>query len=156
MSNTIDARLAELGIELPDPATPAANYVPFTVSGNTVYISGQITIWNGEVKYIGRIGEDFGVEDGIQASRLCALNLLAQLKVACAGNLDRVTRVLKIGGFVNCTPDFTEMPQVINGASNLMGDVFGPEIGAHARFAVGAPSLPRGIATEVDGIFEIS
>lgn len=156
MSGTIDVRLAELGISLPTPAAPAANYVPFTVSGNVVFISGQITMWDGELQYVGRVGDGLDTDDGYQAARLCGLNLLAQLKVATGGNLDRVTRVLKLGGFVNCTPDFTDMPKVINGASDLMADVFGSEVGAHARFAVGAPSLPLGIATEVDGTFEIS
>jgi len=156
MAGKIDARLAELGIELPNPTAPAANYVPFTVSGNTVYVSGQITMSEGEIKYIGRVGDQFTTEDAYQSARICGLNIIAQVKIACGGDLDRVKRVLKLGGFVNCTADFTDMPAVINGASDLMVEVFGSEIGSHARFAVGAPSLPRGIATEVDGIFEIS
>ncbi len=155
MTGKIDTRLAELGITLPTPASPAANYVPFTISQNTVYISGQVTMWDGELKYVGCIGDQLNTEDGYQAARICGLNLLAQLKIACGGNLDRVTRVLKLGGFVNCRADYGDMPKVINGASDLMAEVFGSEIGSHARFAVGAPSLPFGIATEVDGIFEI-
>ncbi len=156
MAGKIDARLAELGIELPSPAVPAANYVPFTVSGNIVLVSGQITMWEGELKYIGCVGDTLTADDAYQAARICGLNLISQVKIACKGDLDRVTRVLKLGGFVNCTPGFTDMPSVINGASDLMAEVFGADIGAHARFAVGAPSLPRGIATEVDGMFEIS
>ncbi len=155
MSGKIDERLAELGIALPTPATPAANYVPYTISQNTVFVSGQITMWDGELQYVGCVGDDLTTYDGYQAARICGLNLLAQLKVACDGNLDRVTQVLKLGGFVKCRPDFGDMPQVINGASDLMAEVFGKEVGAHARFAVGTASLPFGIATEVDGLFEI-
>lgn len=155
MSGKIDSRLAELGIVLPTPAAPAANYVPFTVSNNTVYVSGQITMWDGELKYVGRVGDDLTTDDGYQAAKICGLNLLAQLRAACDGNLDRVTRVLKLGGFVHCPSGYGDMPKVINGASDLMADVFGSEIGSHARFAVGTSSLPFGIATEVDGIFEI-
>ena len=156
MTGTIEARLAELDIVLPTPAAPAANYVPFTISGNIVFVSGQITMWDGELKYVGCVGDDLTTDDGYQAARICGLNLLAQLRVACGGNLDRVSRVLKLGGFVNCKASFTDMPKVINGASDLMAEVFGADIGSHARFAVGAPSLPLGIATEVDGTFEIS
>ena len=156
MSGKIDTRLAELGIELPTPASPAANYVPFTISGNTLFVSGQITMWDGEIKYIGRVAAAISTEDAYQAARICGMNIIAQAKIACGGDLDRVTRVLKLGGFVNCLPEFNDMPEVINGASDLMVEVFGCEIGSHARFAVGASSLPRGIATEVDGTFEIS
>lgn len=156
MPGKIETRLSELGIQLPTPAAPAANYVPFTISGNIVFVSGQITMWDGELQYVGCVGDDLTTDEGYQAARICGLNLLAQLQVACGGNLDRVTRVLKLGGFVNCRPDFNDMPKVINGASDLMADVFGNDIGAHARFAVGAPSLPLGIATEVDGTFEIN
>lgn len=155
MSGTIDARLADLGITLPNLSTPAANYVPFVVSGNMVFISGQITAWNGEIKCKGRLGDALDVEAGYQAARICGLNLISQLKLACDGDLDRVKRVVKLGGFVNSTPDFTDQPQVVNGASDLMVDVFG-DAGRHARFAVSAPSLPLGVSVEVDGVFEIS
>ena len=155
MSGTVEKRLADLGIELPKAAAPAANYVPFVITGKTVFVSGQITMLNGELQYVGRLGADFGVDEGAQAARLCALNLIAQVKAACDGDLDRVKRVVKLGGFVNCTPDFTDHPKVVNGASDLMVEVFG-DAGKHARFAVGAPSLPLGIAVEVDGIFEIA
>jgi enamine deaminase RidA (YjgF/YER057c/UK114 family) len=155
MAGTIDQRLLDMGIELPQPAAPAANYVPYVITGNLVFISGQVTMLNGELQYQGTVGEDFSVDDGYQAARICAINLLAQLKEACAGDLDRVQQVVKLGGFVNCTADFTDQPKVINGASDLIADAFGDD-GKHARFAVGAPSLPLGVAVEVDGVFEIS
>ncbi|NQV98872.1 MAG: RidA family protein [Rhodospirillales bacterium] len=156
MPGRIETKLAELNIVLPTPAAPAANYVPFTISQNIVFVSGQITMWDGTLQYVGRVGDGLTTEDGYKAARICGLNLLAQLKVACGGSLDRVTRVLKLGGFVNCATDYTDLPKVINGASDLMAEVFGADIGAHARFAVGASSLPFGIATEVDGTFEIN
>ncbi len=155
MAGTIDARLAELGIELPDAPAPAANYVPFVVSGNLVFVAGQVTVWNGEIRFKGRLGEDMDVDEGYQAARLCGLNLIAQAKVAAGGDLDRIKRVVKLGGFVNSTADFTDQPKVVNGASDLMGEVFGDDAGKHARFAVGAVSLPLGVAVEVDGVFEL-
>ena len=154
MSGIVEARLTELGIEIIDAPSPAANYVPYTISGNLVLVSGQGTMQDGELQYIGKLGREFAVEDGYQAARICAINILAQLRNACGGDLDRVTRVLKISGFVNSMPDFTAQPKVVNGASDLFVEVFG-EIGRHARFAVGAPVLPDDIAVEVDGIFEI-
>lgn len=154
MPGKIDARLKELGIELPNAPMPAANYVPYVISGSTLYVAGQITAVNGEVKFKGKLGRDFGVDDGYQAARICGLNLIAQAKAACGGDLDRIKRVVKLGGFVNATPDFTDHPKVVNGASDLMAEVFG-DAGKHARFAVGAGSLPLGIAVEVDAIFEI-
>ena len=154
MSGTIDARLRQLGIELPEPAAPVANYVPFAVSGNLVFIAGQLCLWNGERRFPGKLGAAIGIPDGQQAARLCALNILAHLRVACGGDLDRVRRCIRLGGFVNCTPDFTDMPQVVNGASDLMVEVFGDK-GRHARAAVGVSSLPAGVAVEVEGTFEI-
>jgi len=153
--STIDARLAELGLTLPQAAAPAANYVPFVRTGNLVVISGQITLENGTLKYVGRVGEDFTTEQAYEAAKLCGLNLIAQLKVACDGDLDRVTRVVRLGGFVNSTADFTDQPKVINGASDLMAEVFG-EKGKHARAAVGVNTLPLGVAVEVEGMFEIA
>lgn len=155
MPGKIDARLKELGIELPNAPMPAANYVPFVVAGSMLFVAGQITAVNGEVKYKGKLGKDLAVEDGYQAARICGLNLIAQAKAACGGDLDKIKRVVKLGGFVNATPDFTDHPKVVNGASDLMAEVFG-EAGKHARFAVGASSLPLGIAVEVDAIFELN
>lgn len=155
MPGRIDARLAELDITLPVPAAPVASYVPFVRSGNLIIMSGQVTLDDGELRFVGKLGDDLAVDDGYQAARLCAINLLAQLRVACDGDLDRVERVVRLGGFVNATPDFKDHPKVVNGASDLMQEVFG-DAGQHARAAVGCVSLPLGVAVEVDGIFEIS
>lgn len=154
MGGKIETRLAELGIELPEAPAPAANYVPYVVVGDMVYISGQVSKdANGLI--CGKLGDDASVDDGAAAARVCALNLIAQLREACGGDLDRVAKIVKLGGFVNSTPDFHDHPAVVNGASNLMGDVFG-DIGAHARAAVGCASLPFGVAVEIEGIFQIS
>tara|TARA_B100001287_G_scaffold247614_1_gene226360 strand:- start:698 stop:1165 length:468 start_codon:yes stop_codon:yes gene_type:complete len=150
----IASRIKELGIELPNAASPAANYIPFVLSGNQVVISGQIPFWNGELVGVGKLGSNLTVEEGGKIARICGLNLLAQLQVASGGDLDRVSRVVKLGGFVNCIDTFTDQPEVINGASDLMVEVFGDK-GRHARFAVGVGSLPRGVAVEVDGVFEL-
>lgn len=155
MSGKIDARLAELGIELPAASAPAANYIPFVVTGNLIMVAGQIPVLNGEIKYKGRVGEDLTIDEGYQAARLCALNLIAQAKAAVGGDLDKIARVVKLGGFVNSAPGFGDQPEVVNGASDLMVDVFG-EAGKHARFAVSAGALPRNVAVEVDGIFELA
>lgn len=156
MAGQIDARLAELGISLPDPAAPAANYVPFVRTGNLVFTAGQVTFdAAGKLTYIGKLGREFGIEEGYQAARLCAVNILAALRRACDGDLDRVQRCVKIVGFVNATPDFADHPKVINGASDLVVAVFGDK-GRHARSAVGMGSLPLGVATEVEAIFEIA
>jgi len=154
MSGPIEARLKERGITLPEPSAPVANYVPFTVSGNIVFVSGQLCVWNGERRHVGKLGREIAIPEGQQAARLCALNLLAHLRVAAGGDLDRVRRVLRLGGFVNCVADFTDMPQVVNGASDLMVEVFG-DAGKHARAAVGVNSLPAGVAVEVEGTFEL-
>ena len=155
MAGKIDARLKQLGIELPQAAAPAANYVPFVQSGKLLFVAGQITMLNGELKYLGKVGKDLSVEEGQKAARLCALNLIAQAKAACGGDLDRVVRCVKLGGFVNCVDGFEQQPQVVNGASDLMVEVFGDK-GKHARFAVGTNALPRGVAVEVDAIFELA
>ena len=150
----IETRLADLGIVLPEPSAPVANYVPFVVSGSLVFISGQVSIGpNGLIT--GKLGKQLTIEEGIEAAHACAINLIAQLRAACTGDLDRVKRVVKLGGFVNCTHDFIDHPVVINGASDLMVEVFGDQ-GRHARAAVGAPALPLNAAVEVDGVFEIS
>lgn len=154
MTGLIDARLAELGIVIPEAAAPAANYVPYVVAGSLLHVAGQITMQDGKLAYVGRVGREFGIDEGYRAARLCGLNLIAQAKAACGGDLDRVKRVVKLGGFVNCVPDFIDQPKVVNGASDLMVEVFGDK-GRHARFAVGAPSLPFDAAVEIDAIFEI-
>ncbi len=154
MSGNIETRLNDLGITLPEAPMPAANYVPFVQSGNLVFISGQVSIGEDGL-ILGKLGENMSDADGVNAARRCGMALLAQLNAACGGNLDRVKRVVKLGGFVNCTPDFTTHPTIINGCSDLMVEVFGAEIGSHARAAVGTVSLPLGVAVEIEGIFEI-
>lgn len=149
----IDARLGELGVVLPDPVAPVANYVPFVVTGNLVFISGQVSIAPDGL-ITGKLGADVSLERGIEAAHACGVNLIAQLKAACDSDLDRVRRVVKLGGFVNSTPDFVDQPKVVNGASDLMVGVFGDK-GRHARAAVSAPSLPLNAAVEIDGVFEI-
>lgn len=150
----INKRLAELGIVLPKPAQPVATYVPWVRTGNLVYISGQGAVRDGKIEYTGRVGETLSVEDAVASARLTAINVVAHLRDACGGDLDRVKRIVKLLGFVNCTPTFGEQPKVINGASDLMVEVFG-EKGRHARSAVGAPSLPFNLSVEVEAIAEI-
>jgi len=149
---SIDARLNELGIALPDAPKPVANYVPAVRAGNLVYISGQVSAAGGEAVK-GTLGKDVSLEDGQAAARLCALAILAQVNAA-VGSLDKVKRIVKLGGFVACTPEFDQHPAVINGASDLMVEVFGDK-GKHARFAVGVPSLPLGFAVEIDAVVEV-
>jgi enamine deaminase RidA (YjgF/YER057c/UK114 family) len=149
-----EEKLAALGLELPEAAAPVANYVGHTISGKTVYISGQLPYRNGKLAYTGRLGAGVMIDDGYAAGRQCGLNILAHLKVACGGDLDRVARVLRLGGFVNCTPEFNDAPKCVNGASDLMVAVFG-DAGRHARAAVGVASLPAGAAVEVDAIVEL-
>ncbi|MEP1519248.1 RidA family protein [Ascidiaceihabitans sp.] len=150
---SIEARLNELGVTLPEAAVPAGNYVPYVVVGDMVYISGQISV-DGSGLIKGTLGDTMETGAGAAAAKVCALNLIAQLKAACGGDLDRVVKVVKLGGFVNSTPDFTEQPQVINGASDFFVEVFG-DAGRHARAAVSAPSLPLGVAVEIEGTFQI-
>lgn len=154
MSGRIDARLKELGLELPQATAPIANYVPYTVSGKLVTVSGQVSVRNGKPEFVGKLGAGISIAQGQEAAKLCALNILAHLKAACGGDLDKVKRVLRLGGFVNCTPEFIDMPQVVNGASDLMVAVFG-EAGKHARAAVGVSSLPLGVAVEVEAMIEL-
>jgi enamine deaminase RidA (YjgF/YER057c/UK114 family) len=153
--DSIDERLIAEGVTLPDAPAPAANYVPFVKTGNLVFVSGQLPMVDGECRYLGRLGDDVDLEEGVKAARLCAINILAQVKAACDGDLSRVTRVVRLGGFVASTPEFEQHPTVINGASDLMAAVFG-EAGAHARAAVGVAALPRGVSVEVEGLFEVS
>ena len=149
-----EEKLAALGLELPVAAAPVANYVGYTVSGKTAFISGQLPFKDGKLLVTGRLGAGVTIEDGYAAGRQCGLNILAHLKAACGGDLDRVSRVLRLGGFVNCTPEFTDAPKCVNGASDLMVAVFG-DAGRHARAAVGVASLPAGAAVEVDAIVEL-
>ena len=154
MTGRVDSRLKELSITLPKAVAPVANYVPYVVTGKLVFISGQVTLGPNGLEYVGQVGKDFSVEEGQAAARLCALKLIAQLREACGGNLDRVTRCLKVTGFVNAVPGFAQHPEVINGASDTIVQVFG-DIGKHARAAVGTGSLPRNVAVEVEAVFEI-
>lgn len=155
MPDRIHDRLKSRRIELPSPSAPGANYVPYVRSGNLVFLTGQLSQWNGERRFVGKLGREFGVPEGQQAARLCALNLLAHLDSALGGDLDRVRRCVKVAGFVNSTPDFTAQSQVINGASDLILEVF-EEAGRHARMAVGVVALPYDVAVEVEAIFEVS
>ncbi|MFN3130987.1 RidA family protein [Roseibium sp.] len=154
MTSKTEARLAELGITLPDAAAPAANYVPFVKIGNQLFISGQLPMESGAIAVTGKLGEGLQVEDGQKAAKLCAINLLAQAKAA-TGDLDKVVGLVKIVGFVNSTGDFTDQPKVINGASDFLVEAMG-DSGRHARSAVSAASLPFGAAVEIEAIFEIA
>ncbi|GGO55665.1 Enamine deaminase RidA, house cleaning of reactive enamine intermediates, YjgF/YER057c/UK114 family [Roseovarius pacificus] len=148
-----ETRLAELGVSLPEAPAPAANYVPYVQVGDTLYVSGQIS--KGDDGLItGKLGDDMDTPAGAEAARVCAIALLAQVKAACGGDLDRLQRVVKLTGFVNSTADFVEQPQVINGASDFLGEALG-DTGKHSRSAVSAASLPFGVAVEIDGVFQI-
>ena len=155
VTSAIEQRLAADGIELPAAAAPAANYVPYTVAGRLIMVAGQMPFRDGRVAVTGRLGAGLDVAQGQEAARLCALNLLAQAKAACGGDLDRLGRCLKLGGFVACTAEFTDHPEVVNGASDLIVKAMGGA-GHHARFAVGCASLPRNAAVEVEAIFELA
>lgn len=149
-----EQRLAAIGIELPAVPVPIANFVPFRRHGDLVYLAGQVCEWNGEVRFVGKVGERYDLAEAQQAARVCGLSLLAALRLACGGSLDRVSCCIRLGGFVNCTPDYSSIPQVINGASDLMRELFGAR-GDHARTAVGVANLPRGAAVEVDAVFAV-
>jgi len=153
MSGPIETKLSELGVTLPDAPAPAANYVPYVITGNTVYVSGQIS-QNPDGLMTGKLGDGVSVEQGSAAAQTCAISLLAQLKAACGGDIERLVRVVKLVGFVNSTPDFSDQPKVINGASDFMVAALGDR-GRHARSAVSAASLPFGVSVEIEGIFEI-
>jgi enamine deaminase RidA (YjgF/YER057c/UK114 family) len=150
----IEEKLQTLGINLPTPAAPVANYVGFVKSGSVVFVSGQLPFENGKLSYIGKVGSEISAEDAKKAAKLCAIGILAQLKVACEGDLERVAKCVKLGIFVNGDADFKDHPAVANGASDLMVEVLG-DAGKHARAAVGSGSLPLGVSVEVDAIFEI-
>jgi enamine deaminase RidA (YjgF/YER057c/UK114 family) len=151
----VDARLEQLGIKLPTPPAPVASYVPYVVSGKLLFVSGQVTLSPEGLKYVGSVGKELTLEDGRAAARLCAVNIIAQLKAACGGDLGKVRQIVKLTVFVNSAPGFAQHPEVANGASDLLVEVFG-EIGKHARSAVGAGSLPRNVATEVEAVVEIA
>ena len=154
MASEIQIELEKLGIHLDKPAIPAGNYVPVLVVNDIVYVSGQLPLVDGAINLTGQVGNSVTVEEAQEQARQCAINLLAQMSAACGGDLGRVKRVVKLGGFVACTEEFTDQPEVINGASNLMVEVFG-DAGRHARFAVGTNALPRGTCVEVEGTFLI-
>jgi enamine deaminase RidA (YjgF/YER057c/UK114 family) len=154
MAGHIDQRLAELGFTLPKPTAPIANYIPFNIVGSLVVVSGQVPAVDGKVAFTGKVGREQSVEQGQAAARQCMLNVLAHLRNACNGDLDRVRRVVRLAGFIACPPEFTQHAMVMNGASNLAVEVFG-EAGRHARTTVGVPSLPSDAAVEVEGMFEI-
>jgi enamine deaminase RidA (YjgF/YER057c/UK114 family) len=154
MSGQIEAKLAELGITLPRPMAPIANYVPYVVTGRLAIVSGQVPAIDGRIAITGKLGWGVSPEQGREAARLCFINVLVHLKAACGGDLDRVRRVVRLGGFIACLSDFTQQAQVMNGASDLAVAVFG-ENGRHARTTIGVPSLPADAAVEVEGLFEI-
>lgn len=153
MAPEFEEKLSKLGVNLPEAPAPAANYVPYVQVGDMLYVSGQISIGpEGLIK--GKLGLDMTTEQGAEAAKICAINLLSQVKAACGGDLDRLIRVVKLTGFVNSTADYTDQPAVVNGASNLLGEALG-EAGKHARAAVSAAALPLGVAVEIEGIFQI-
>ena len=153
MPGAIETRLAELGVTLPEAPAPAANYVPAVQVGETLYVSGQIS-QDSSGLVIGKLGADLSVDQGAAAARSCAISLLAQIKAALGGDLDRLRRVVKLTGFVNSAPDFTDQPKVVNGASDFLVEALG-DAGRHARSAVSAASLPLGVAVEIEGVFQV-
>lgn len=155
MPSAIDARLAELGLTLPTPPPPVASYVPFVTAGKLVFVSGQICFADGKVSATGKLGAEVDLETGVRAARDCAINLLAQAKAACGGDLGRLARCVKLTAFVASAPGFTDQPKVVNGCSELIGDVMG-DAGKHARSAVGVAVLPLDAAVEVEAIFELA
>ena len=154
MNNDVDSKLQELNIQLDEASSPAGSYVPFVISNNLVFISGQLPFINGKLTIKGKVGDSVSLDDGIKMAEACAKALLSQLKSACGGNLNKVKRVVRLGGFVASTPDFVDQPKVINGASDLFVKFFGDK-GKHSRFAVGTASLPLNVPVEIEGIFEI-
>ncbi len=155
MTGNIESRLKILGIELPTPSEPGANYVPHMAVGDLMYLTGQLCHWNGERLFVGKLGAEFSADEGQEAARVCGLNLISQLRAALGGDLSRVVKTVRLAGYVNSTPDFHGQSQVMNGASDLFVDVFG-EAGRHTRMAVGVCALPYNVAVEVEGVFEVS
>ena len=150
-----EKRLAAARIELPDVPVPIARFKPWRMAGDLVYLAGQICEWNGEVRYVGKVGVEHDLAAGQDAARICGLNLIAALRQACGGDLDRVGHCVRLGGFVNCVPDYPSVPHVVNGASDFFHELFGSEVGAHARTAVGVAQLPQGASVEIDAIFAV-
>lgn len=151
---SVKERLTELGIELPEPQPALANYVPWVITGNLVSVSGQVAMADGAPKWVGKVGEKVSLEEAVEAARACAIQIIAQLNAACEGDLERVTRIVRLGGFVNCIEGYTNQPLIINGASDLMVEVFGDK-GRHSRAAVGTSSLPLDAPVEIDCLAEI-
>lgn len=151
---SIENKINELGLSLPTPAVSVANYVPYVITGNLVSISGQLPMGADGPQYIGKVGDNVSEDEAIEAAKLCALNILAQLKAALGGDLERVVRIVRLGGFVNCVDGFAAQPAIINGASNLMVEIFGDK-GRHSRAAVGVNALPFNVAVEIDALIEI-
>lgn len=154
MAGRIDQRLKDLGIELPEASKPGANYVPCVRTGNLLFMTGQLSQWNGERRFIGKLGREYRIEEGQQAARLCAMNVLAHARAALGGDLDRIVRCVRVAGYVNGVPEFTGHSQVMNGASDLFVQIFG-ESGRHTRMAVGVSALPYDVAVEVEAVFEV-
>ena len=151
---SFEENIMQLGIKIPDMPAPLANYVPYKVSDNVVYVSGQGPVLNGDLMYKGKVNEDISIDDGIKAAELCCINIIAALKKSINGDWNRLDSFLKLGGFVNCKDDFYDQPKIINGASDLLVKIFGDQ-GRHARFAVGSNALPMNISVEIDAIIKI-
>ena len=152
--HSFEENIMQLGINIPDMPAPLANYVPYKVSDNVVYVSGQGPVLNGNLMYKGKVNEDISIEDGIKAAELCCINIIATLKKSISGDWNKLDSFLKLGGFVNCNDNFYDQPKVINGASDLLVKIFGDQ-GKHARFAVGSNALPMNISVEIDAIIKI-
>ena len=155
MTASIKSRCISLGLELPEPSKPGANYEPFLFSGDLLFLTGQLCHWNGERMYIGKLGDQYEISVGQKAAEICALNLVAQIDAALDGDMNRVKRIVKLAGYVNSAPDFHGQSQVMDGASNLFVKIFG-EAGRHTRLAVGVSALPYNVAVEVEAIVEVS
>lgn len=153
---TPEERLHTLAIKLPEPAGPLAHYLPYSVVGNLVFVSGQIAIWEGVMQFEGKVGEELGLVEARQAARVAVLNVIAQAKAACGGELSRVKRCVRLGGYLNVVPTYTDHSTIMDHASDILIQVFGKDIGQHARFAIGANSLPKNSPIEIEGVFEIA
>mmetsp|Transcript_111093 Transcript_111093/g.324956 ORF Transcript_111093/g.324956 Transcript_111093/m.324956 type:complete len:160 (-) Transcript_111093:115-594(-) len=156
MAGVVEKRLAELGLNIPKAVAPAANYIPWCRTGSLVFISGQIPKTEDNQLLKGKLGANCSLEEGKAAARLVGINLVGQMREACGGDLDKVKKVVKVEAFVNATEDFVDHPQVVNGVSDLLVEIFGPEVGAHSRFAVGCSSLPLGVAVEAGAVVELA